>query len=128
MSYGVSNVGIKFNVWYLYDRGQSNFACVVARSINPESGYNQRILLPRAQAADVVTALNECPELENLKLENLNVEFFYDRARYRSNLYGTYQIETEPLPHDQASLLKKQLNNLNITLPQNLVFPSAQSR
>ena len=120
MDYGAQNVLVSFSVWNLYDKGQSNFACVVAQSINPESGYNERILLPRAQAADVVTALNELTEFED------RVEFFYEPNRAPLDPKGTYQIETEPLPHDQAENLKNQLKDLNITLPRDLVFPSQE--
>jgi hypothetical protein len=121
MDYGAQNVLVSFSVWNLYDNtGQSNSACVVARSINPESGYNERILLPREQAADVVTALNELPALQD------RVEFFYELNRARSGPKGTYQIETEPLPGDQAVDLRNKLNAQNITLPQYLVFPSQE--
>jgi hypothetical protein len=121
MDYGAQNVPVSFSVWNLYDNtGQSNSACVVARSINPESGHKERILLPRTQAADVVTALNDLPASQD------RVKFFYELNRARSGPKGTYQIETEPLPHDQAKNLKNQLNDLNITLPRGLVFPSQE--
>jgi hypothetical protein len=121
MDYSVQNVPVSFSVWNLHDNtGQSNSACVVARSINLESGYNERILLPRAQAADVVTALNELTEFED------RVAFFYEPNRAPLDPKGTYQIETEPLPGDQAVDLRNKLNAQNITLPRGLVFPSQE--
>jgi hypothetical protein len=125
MSYGVSNdeVKIQFAPWV---SGYDNNGCnptsgeVTARYIR-EDGYSDRILIQDFQAANrVVTALNA--------MDAIAYTGYQFQVRYSRREQNYFQIEMASRQLNDAETIAGELNDLNITLPIGLVFPSDQER